>query len=206
MPTFSVLEQFSVTALVLLGTLGILSACAMTVVLAKLMQFHGERIGSRRETDYAMQLLRSGDRASAFAFAKAGRGLRARALAAAIDPAARPDAARLAAVRVAMDGLGDLTRFIRVLEAVVQAAPMLGLLGTVVGMIEAFAALAATTGAADPAVLAGGIWTALLTTAIGLSVAIVFYFFSLWFETRIANERSAIDSILMEALALVTAR
>lgn len=61
---------------------------------------------------------------------------------------------------------------LRLLETAAVLAPLLGLLGTVLGMIEAFRALEAA-GQASPAALAGGIWEALLTTAFGMAIAIV---------------------------------
>ena len=51
-------------------------------------------------------------------------------------------------------------------------SPLLGLLGTVIGMISSFSQLELGGDLVNPALLAGGIWTALLTTAIGLVVAI----------------------------------
>ena len=51
-------------------------------------------------------------------------------------------------------------------------SPLLGLLGTVLGMIQAFRDLEMAEGAANAALLAGGIWQALLTTAAGLIVAL----------------------------------
>jgi biopolymer transport protein ExbB len=51
-------------------------------------------------------------------------------------------------------------------------SPLIGLLGTVVGMVKAFQQVATTQGAVDPSLLAGGIWEALLTTVDGLVVAI----------------------------------
>ena len=60
----------------------------------------------------------------------------------------------------------------RTLELIGLIAPLLGLLGTILGMITAFKALQSSGAQADPAVLAGGIWEALLTTAFGLAVAI----------------------------------
>lgn len=53
-----------------------------------------------------------------------------------------------------------------------RVAPLVGLLGTVLGMIETFSRLADTDGALDMTLLAGGIWQALLTTAAGLAIAI----------------------------------
>ncbi len=78
----------------------------------------------------------------------------------------------------------------RVLDTVAQLAPLLGLLGTVLGMIEAFQALQAGGTQVDPAALAGGIWVALLTTAAGLSVAMPTSIALSWFEAQIDRERS----------------
>ena len=67
-------------------------------------------------------------------------------------------------------------RYLRVLAAAAQVAPLMGLLGTVTGMIEAFQKInEAAGGMVDPQALAGGIWKALFTTALGLSVAIPAY-------------------------------
>ncbi len=53
-------------------------------------------------------------------------------------------------------------------------------------------------GAADPSALAGGIWIALTTTAAGLSVAIPFYFLSVWFESRVEAERAAMEAAIAD--------
>jgi biopolymer transport protein ExbB len=66
----------------------------------------------------------------------------------------------------------DMGRGIRLLELIGMIAPLLGLLGTVLGMIQSFHALELAQGAANASILAGGIWQALLTTAAGLVVAI----------------------------------
>ena len=89
---------------------------------------------------------------------------------------------------------------LRLLEMVVQSAPMLGLLGTVIGMIDAFAVLSLTEGQVDPAGLAGGIWTALTTTAVGLAIALVAYFLASWFESRIDRERNLIEAVISAAI------
>lgn len=65
-----------------------------------------------------------------------------------------------------------MSRHIRLLELVAMISPLLGLLGTVLGMIQSFQELELAQGSANAAVLAGGIWQALLTTAAGLTVAI----------------------------------
>ena len=75
-------------------------------------------------------------------------------------------------------------------------APLLGLFGTVLGMIDAFRALQAAGDAVDPSVLAGGIWVALLTTAAGLGVAMPTSLALTFFESRAARERARIDLAL----------
>ena len=68
--------------------------------------------------------------------------------------------------------LARMTSHIRLLELIAMISPLLGLLGTVLGMIQSFQELEMAEGAANASVLAGGIWQALLTTAAGLLVAI----------------------------------
>jgi biopolymer transport protein ExbB len=92
--------------------------------------------------------------------------------------------------------LGILRRGLRALEAMASLAPLLGLLGTVLGMIRAFTELGLATGRPDPALLAGGIAQALVNTAAGLIVAILATTALAFCEARI--ERLA---LAMEALA-----
>ena len=101
-------------------------------------------------------------------------GLRARVLRAAMTGlrAGDPEAAREECARVARACLRDAREGLRALDLIVTIAPLIGLLGTVLGMIDAFQALQDTGARADPAALAGGIWEALLTTAAGMAVAI----------------------------------
>ena len=65
-----------------------------------------------------------------------------------------------------------LSKYIRIIELIAMISPLLGLLGTVLGMIQSFQELELAEGSANASVLAGGIWQALLTTAAGLVVAI----------------------------------
>ena len=75
----------------------------------------------------------------------------------------------------------ELERFLNTLGTIASIAPLLGLLGTVVGMIKVFAAIM-THGVGDPGILAGGISEALITTAAGLTVAIPSLMFHRYFD------------------------
>jgi biopolymer transport protein ExbB len=66
----------------------------------------------------------------------------------------------------------DLSRYLQALATIANIAPLLGLLGTVIGMIKAFMVIQEMGGKVNAAVLAGGIWEAMLTTALGLAVAL----------------------------------
>jgi len=92
--------------------------------------------------------------------------------------------------------IARLYRKLDILSFIAVTAPMLGLLGTVTGMIRSFHMIASTEGAARPSQLATGIYEALVTTAEGLIVAIPAMFFVSYFRTRI-------DHFVSEAEAVV---
>lgn len=66
----------------------------------------------------------------------------------------------------------ELSRYLQALATIANITPLLGLLGTVMGMIKAFMVIQQMGGKVNAAVLAGGIWEAMLTTALGLAVAL----------------------------------
>ena len=90
----------------------------------------------------------------------------------------------------------ELERYLNALGTIAATTPMLGLLGTVIGMIKVFSAITAV-GVGDPQVLAGGISEALITTAAGLSVGIPSLMFHRYFlgkvnELTVAMEQDAL--------------
>ncbi len=89
----------------------------------------------------------------------------------------------------------------RLLESVAQLAPLLGLFGTVLGMISAFQALQEAGAQVDPSILAGGIWVALLTTAVGLAVAMPTSVVLSWLEARMDGDRVLAQSALRTILS-----
>ncbi|RLU00623.1 MotA/TolQ/ExbB proton channel family protein [Ketobacter sp.] len=115
------------------------------------------------------------------------------------------DRLRAESRRWAQQALGQLTGHLRILEVVANIAPLLGLFGTVLGMIEAFRAMEAAGSQVDPAVLSGGIWVALLTTAVGLAVAIPVSMTHSWFERRAEVQahrlQDAIEQLITQQLS-----
>ena len=78
-------------------------------------------------------------------------------------------------------------KFLPSLEIIAQVSPLIGLLGTVIGMIDSFNELELGGSLVDPSILAGGIWTALLTTAMGLIVAIPTLISHYFFDKKLIN-------------------
>ncbi len=78
----------------------------------------------------------------------------------------------------------ELERFLNTLGTIASVTPLLGLLGTVIGMIKVFTAITAH-GVGNPTILAGGISEALITTAAGLSVAIPSLMFYRYFRGKV---------------------
>ena len=78
----------------------------------------------------------------------------------------------------------------------------MGLFGTVIGMIEAFKAMESAGAQVNPAVLSGGIWQALLTTAVGLAVAIPVSMLNSYFERKAEVEAQAIQNDLQRVFTI----
>lgn len=99
----------------------------------------------------------------------------------------------------------DLRRNVRVLNACATIAPLLGLLGTIVGMVESFEAIGAgqTAGEAKSAALAHGISLALMATAVGLGIAVVSVAFYYYYLQRVDVLAKEIDQRATEVIDLI---
>ena len=176
----------------------VLSVIALALILLKLVQFWRERVGFHGRSERAMYLWVHGDAVEARRVAEEDRSAVGAALATAMRLSMGRQLPRQIVEeevgRVALGRLHELQRGFRALDAIAQISPLLGLFGTVLGMIEAFRQLQGAGSAVDPSILAGGIWVALLTTAAGLAVAMPVSLVLTWFETRVENERVAIET------------
>jgi biopolymer transport protein ExbB len=97
-----------------------------------------------------------------------------------------------ARARKEVDGLNG---GLRIMSAIAVLSPLLGLLGTVMGMLEAFQKMEGAGSRIDPSVLSGGIWLALLTTAIGLVVAIPATAFHMWMQGVINRAAAVMEDV-----------
>ena len=103
-------------------------------------------------------------------------------------------------VRLANKDLNEARRGLRIIDLIITIAPLVGLLGTVLGMIEAFQALQDSGAQADPSALAGGIWEALLTTAAGMGIAIPASILLSWYDSVVENVQADIENLATQAI------
>lgn len=186
------------------GLLALFSVFALAIVFIKLAQLWRER--GEQLCDQAMTALVEGHKAQAVLLLRTGASARAQVLrhAQALLEAGRLSGQALQEElsRAARARLAPLAAWLRPLEVIAQLAPLLGLFGTVLGMIEAFRAMEAAGSQINPAVLSGGIWQALLTTAAGLAVAIPVSLVHAWFERDLERRAERIQDDLVRLIHL----
>jgi biopolymer transport protein ExbB len=156
--------------------LGGLSVYAISVILYKAYQFIASSALSVPYMDSVMASVKRGEVTEALERLKPYQGPQARVMRTALEAVRNRDMSmrsREAEIgRVGAQEVHQLESHMRGLEMVATTAPLLGLLGTVIGMVSAFSQLSSAGSRVDPSMLAGGIWEALLTTVGGLIVAI----------------------------------
>lgn len=179
----------------------IMSVIALTIIIVKLWQFSHMRMRDQRTARSALNIYQGGNIEAAISTAHRSRNPAAQVLASAIENRTRnlPEAViREELLRLGGDLLESMRSYFRPLEVIASLAPLLGLFGTVLGMIEAFQDLQQAGSQVDPAILAGGIWQALLTTAVGLAVAMPVIAVLNWFERRVDRLAHDMDSIVTQ--------
>ncbi|MEX2222521.1 MAG: MotA/TolQ/ExbB proton channel family protein [Candidatus Rokuibacteriota bacterium] len=176
------------------------SVVALAVVIERLGFWW--RQGDLRAAERALELAERGKLDEALEVARGARTATARVVAAGLaERQAPPTAAMEAAAQAEMRRLRS---YLPVLDTIITLSPLLGLLGTVTGMIAAFGILS-TTGMNQPTAITGGVAEALIATAAGLAVAIATlvpynYFLSRAEQAMDAMERlaSRLDLALRE--------
>lgn len=104
---------------------------------------------------------------------------------------------------VFIDSRTHLARHLWMLDTIVTASPLLGLLGTILGIIDTFTALA-RSGISDPSGVSAGIGTALFATALGISVALFGLLFFNHFQERIERLSDQMKVLILRLSALRT--
>ncbi|MEW5804056.1 MAG: MotA/TolQ/ExbB proton channel family protein [bacterium] len=154
------------------------SLVSVAVISERLFRFHRAQLKDPLFLDKIKELIKEGRVEDALKECKQTKGPIGNILAKGIEKSHYSGCCKnLAEIEKALSHAGqqelrDLDRYLPTLATIGNIAPLLGLFGTVTGMIKAFMVIQQLGGKVNASVLAGGIWEALLTTAFGLAVAL----------------------------------
>ncbi|HUP91678.1 MAG TPA: MotA/TolQ/ExbB proton channel family protein [Solimonas sp.] len=178
----------------------LMSVAGLTIVIVKLWEFWELRLNRREFVPRAIEAWHRGNAEHALVLLAAEPSPLAEVMAAAIagrrnhelgDAEVREQIQALAASR-----LDQVRGLFRALEVIAHLGPLLGLLGTTLGMITAFRNLQAAGDRVNPAILSGGIWQALLCTAAGLVIAVIAIAALSWLERTVERLHIEMESAL----------
>ena len=171
---------------VLMLPLYICSLIALTVFIKKLFDVRAARIRKMSWLPTVLDALKTGDHEKAQKLALEAKHPAGRVIETTlVQYQTRPDRAEAEAKRAASNELQSIETQLGLLSFIAQVAPLLGLLGTVIGMVDLFTGLQSQgLNQVDVALLSSGIWKALLTTAGGLIVAVPTLAGHAWLSSR----------------------
>ena len=192
----------------IMGLIILCSIIAFAVFLERLLYLRNARIDTRKFMKEISLKLRSNRAMEAVDMCNATKGPIARILKSGIMKYDKPRADMKEAIEDAgVHEVPMLEKNIGVLATIAHIAPLLGLLGTVVGMLKAFQVIevkATSMVPVNPGDLAGGIWEALITTVAGLSVAIPTYVVYNYLVSRVEDFVLDMEKIATELVNLLS--
>lgn len=202
----SPLERFFVAGGPIIIILTVLAVIALGVAIVKLVQFYRIGVGRNSFVADVVKKLRGDHWRASLDVLEPKPNPVAVVMAAAVrgkaDAAMDDQVVREEVTRVAQAQLDAMERGLALLSLIATIAPLIGLLGTVLGMIEAFQQMEGVGDRIEPAVLAGGIWEALLTTAAGLSVAIPAAVLFTWLQRAVDVEAQRMEDAATQVFTI----
>lgn len=182
----------------------ILSVLATAIILAKLFQFYRSQLRRMNFIEPVLSEIQQGNHSQALNTLQHQHSPVARVMESAArcgaDSAMSTRDVAAEVSRVGSAQIRNLESWLRGLSSIAHLSPLLGLLGTVTGMISAFMRLEEAGSRVDPAILSGGIWEALLTTAFGLTVAIPAMAAFYYLEGEVDHVRAAMKDTSIRVL------
>ena len=168
----------------------VLSVISLAIIIIKTIQFYKSDLHNVKKLDEAINLIENNKIPNAKTLLNSIYHPASKIILVTLDSQKLSDTDK--ENKISIEGekeLRNLEFLLKPLEVISNIAPLLGLLGTVIGMITAFSKLEESGSKVDPAILAGGIWEALLTTAFGLVVAIPALAAFYWLDGKVDNAR-----------------
>ncbi len=186
-----------------------LSVIAVSIIVIKLWQFSRLKRERDREVTSSLRLWRRGEYKKAQQMLDTGHPVSdvvALAMRGTIKNDIDRELLKEDIDRVATLHLSRLRALLPPLEGIATLSPLLGLLGTVLGMILAFQQMEIAGHQVDPSTLSSGIWRALLTTAMGLGIAIPVMAIHGWMERKVEYIAMQMNSLVIQVFTSVEKR
>ncbi len=180
------------------------SLLAVALIIERLWYYHRARCNTQTLYSQILFLVKNERVDEAVALCERHRGILPRIFKIVLQNRHRPaeDIEKLISVAGNRE-IQKLSQHVRGLGIIGHVTPLMGLLGTVVGMVKTFMKIADLSGHVNPSLLAGGIWEALLTTAAGLTVAIPVVIIYHQFEGTVERFAFQMKSYSLELIELV---
>ncbi len=175
------------------------SVVGLGVIVERMIYFFGMRYDRKVFEVELVRILERGDVEKAIEVSKKHRHPVAKVVQAYLENLERKEEVRRGIImREGTLALAGAEQRIRVVATVAHVSPFMGLLGTVLGMVAAFATIESLENAVQPSQLAGGIWEALLTTVFGLMIAIPCVIMLQYFHSRVDRMSRNMDAAISQ--------
>lgn len=184
--------------------LGLLSVVALAIIIYDFITLKIEQVAPQGFVENLIQKLEGRDIKAAQSMCKKQSNLVAAVALAGMDRKAKGKVVmREAMENAARKEIGKLWQNIAYLGDIAAIAPLLGLLGTVIGMIQAFSVISSAGASLKPIMLVGGISKALITTAAGLVVAIPALSFYSYFRGKVQAISDEVEAYTTDIMKLI---
>jgi biopolymer transport protein ExbB len=192
---------------ILVGPILLCSVLALAIFCERLIHFIRRRVKEDAVVNIIVSLIRKGDCEQARISAGNSATPMGRILAHAMEVITQDRETMETVIAHAMEEeIRISSRYLQALATIGNIAPLLGLLGTVLGMIKAFMVIQDMGGKVNAAVLAGGIWEAMLTTALGLCVALPVMVGHSYLRSRVDKHEARLQHGTVEFMKAISSR
>jgi len=185
----------------------IASIFSLAVIIEKTIFFARNKQNNRNLIKKVEMVLDEDDTMSAYSQLKGEKGPNVKLLSTALSNLDEdPERIREALQVTGKNEIRKMEKHLQILDVIAMIAPLLGLLGTVLGIISSFNILGATAGVGDPTQISAGIAAALISTAIGLIIAIPTAIFYSYFSNIVERRAHQLNESIVEIMDIVNGR
>ncbi len=185
----------------------IASIVSLAVIIEKIIFFVKHKDNSFRLIKKIEMLVEEGDILGGLNELKGEKGPNAKLISTALAHHSEdPERIKEVLQVVGEDQIKKMEKHLPILDVIAMISPLLGLLGTVMGIISSFNILGTAAGAANPAQISSGIAAALISTALGLIIAIPTAIFYSYFSNKVEKKAHEMNLSMVDIMDVVTNR